>query len=164
MLRTTLVIIKLSVGNIKNSKRFSLILVSCVRIIPPQGIQSVSKILSKNGSNFFNFKKINTSIIFSKNKQFTKIKINTRNIYIYIYIYIYFFFFDSHAKTSSSKLVILNIWFCEFRGNLYDIEFQAQNPQNIGNSRLNTSQSVSVIWKQYGILWASNKINLCDRS
>ena len=152
MLRTTLVIIKLQVGNIKNSKRFSLILVSCVRIIPPQGIQSVSKILSKNRSNFFNFKKINTSIIFSKNKQF-----NTRKIYIYI-------FFDSHAKTSSSKLFILNIWFYEFRRNLYDIEFQAQNPQNIGNSRLNTSQSVCVIWKQYGILWASNKITLCDRS
>ena len=155
MLRTTLVIIKLSVGNIKKSERFSLILVSCVRIIPPQGIQSVSKILSKNRSNFFNFKKINTSIIFSKNKQSTKI--NTRKIYIYI-------FFNSHAKTSSSKLVILNIWFYEFGCNLYDIEFQAQNPQNIGNSRLNTSQSVSVIWKQYGILWASNKINLCDRS
>ena len=86
MLSTTLVIIKLSVENIGNSKRFNLILVSCIRIIPPQGMQGVSKILSKNRSklfNFFNFKKINTSIIFSKNKQFTKI--NTRKIYEYFF-------------------------------------------------------------------------------
>ena len=53
MLSTTLVIRKLSVGNIENSKRFNLILVSSIRIIPSQGIQVVSQILSKNRSKLF---------------------------------------------------------------------------------------------------------------
>ena len=48
MLSTTLIIIRLSVDIIENLKRFNLILVSFVRIIPPQGIQGVSQILSKN--------------------------------------------------------------------------------------------------------------------
>ena len=59
MLSTTLVIIKLSVDNIVNSKRFNLTLVSLIRIIPPQGMQGASQILSKIDQNFFNFKKIN---------------------------------------------------------------------------------------------------------
>ena len=52
MLSTTLVIMKLSVGNIENSKRFNLILVSCITMILAQGIQGVSKI-SKNRSKLF---------------------------------------------------------------------------------------------------------------
>ena len=53
MLSTTLVIIKLSVDNIVNSKRFNLTLVSLIRIIPPQGMQGASQILSKNRSKLF---------------------------------------------------------------------------------------------------------------
>ena len=53
MLSTTLLIIKLSVDNMENSKRFNLILVSCIRIIPPQDIRGVSQILSKNRSKVF---------------------------------------------------------------------------------------------------------------
>ena len=47
------VIIKLSVENIENSKRSDLILVSCIRIIPPQGIQDISQTLSKSRSKLF---------------------------------------------------------------------------------------------------------------
>ena len=32
-------------------------------------------------------------------------------------------FFDSHTKTGSSKLVISNVWFYDFRPNIYDVEF-----------------------------------------
>ena len=73
MLSTTLLIIKLSVDNMENSKRFNLILVSCIRIIPPQDIRVFHKFYQKIDQKFFNFKKINASITFSRNKQFTKI-------------------------------------------------------------------------------------------
>ena len=55
--------------------------------------------LSKNRwKNFFNFKKINTLTIFSKNKQF--MKINTRKY------------------LNEDELVILNAWFYDFRPNI----------------------------------------------
>ena len=97
MLSTTLVIIKWSVDIIENSKRFNLILVSCIRIIYLHKVYRVfHKFCQKINQNFLNFKKINTS----KNKQFTKI--NTLKIHI---------FFDSHEKISTPRLVVLNVCF-----------------------------------------------------
>ena len=127
ILSTTLVIIKLSVDNTENLKRFNLMLVSCIRTIPPQGIQGVSQILSKNRSTLFQLWENKYINHFFKKKRFTKInsrkifkwswftKTNTLEIYIYTYIYI---FFDSHTKISTPKLVILNIWFYDFRPNI----------------------------------------------
>ena len=69
-----MVIVKLSVDNIENSKRFKLILVyyKVYRVF--------EKFYQKIDQNFLNFKKINTPIISSKKKQFTKI--NTRKKYL----------------------------------------------------------------------------------
>ena len=60
MLSTALVIIKLSVDNIENSKRCKLILVyyKVYRVF--------QKSYQKIDQNFFNFKKINTSTIYLK--------------------------------------------------------------------------------------------------
>ena len=43
MLSTNLIIIKLSADNIESSKKFNLMLVTCIKTIPPQGKQGVSK-------------------------------------------------------------------------------------------------------------------------
>ena len=69
-----MVIVKLSVDNIENSKRYKLILVyyKVYRVF--------EKFYQKIDQNFLNFKKINTPIISSKKKQFTKI--NTRKKYL----------------------------------------------------------------------------------
>ena len=69
-----MVIVKLSVDNIENSKRFKLILVyyKVYRVF--------EKFYQKIDQNFLNFKKINAPIISSKKKQFTKI--NTRKKYV----------------------------------------------------------------------------------
>ena len=86
MLSTTLVIIKWSVDIIENSKRFNLILVSCIRIIYLHKVYRVfHKFCQKINQNFLNFKKINT------------LKIHI--------------FFDSHEKISTPKLVVLNVCF-----------------------------------------------------
>ena len=70
---STLEIIKLSVDNTENSKRSKLILVYCKVFRKFQNFcQKIDQ------SKVFDFKKINTLIIFSKNKQFTKN--NTRKI------------------------------------------------------------------------------------